>query len=42
MNNFLRRAAILIALAALAELSGYLHAQLELTRFDDELKELTS
>lgn len=42
MNNFIRRAAILIALAAIAELSGYLYTKLELVDFDERVKELTA
>lgn len=36
----MKRAAILVAVAALAELSGYLYAKLELIGFDAEVKEL--
>lgn len=42
MNNFIKRAAILIALAALAEVADYLYAQLEVIGLDEELKELTA
>jgi hypothetical protein len=40
MNNFMKRAGLLLALAALAELSGYLSAKLELVGFDEQVKEL--
>jgi phage-related holin len=37
----MRRAAILIALAVLAEVSSYLYGKLELVGFDESVKELT-
>jgi hypothetical protein len=42
VNNFIRRAAILIAMAALTELYGYLAAHLDMVGFEEEVKELTS
>lgn len=42
MNDFLKRALILVAIAATTELYHYLNARLDMVGFETEVKELTS
>lgn len=42
VEDFLKRAALLVAIAAVAELTNYLYLKLELVGIDYELQELTS